>query len=75
MPVEIPSSFQAIAIAVASVLGLGLSWYLGKQVVLWLQAYRTERQKSEVEAAREQVLRDAQAAQAESDRLREIEGR
>ena len=75
MPVEIPSTFQAISIAVASILGLGLTWYLGKQVVLWLQAYRTQRQKSEVEAAREALAKANQDANKESDLLRDIEGR
>ena len=37
----------AILQIVASAAGIFLTWYVGRAVVRWLQAYRTERQKKE----------------------------
>lgn len=60
---------------IASVLGIFVTWWIGKQVTKWLQAYRTARQQSEVEDARKQSQSDNQKANEESDRLKKIDGR
>lgn len=65
----------AIFQILAGVLSLVASWYLGKFLNKWIQAYRDQRQKSEVEEARKDSQAANQAANAESDRLKQIDGR
>lgn len=60
---------------IASVLGIFATWWIGKQALRWLQAYRTARQQSEVEDARKQAQTDNQKANEESDLLKKIDGR
>lgn len=60
---------------VAAILGVFATWWIGKQVTKWLQAYRTSRQKSEAEQARKDAQATNQKANQESDRLKEIDGR
>lgn len=66
---------ESILAILASLLGVVASWYVGKKLVLWIQAYRTQRQKSEVEEARKAAQKANQKANEESDKLRETDGR
>lgn len=59
----------------AAMLGIVASWYIGKSLTKWLQAYRTQRQKSEVEDARKAAQLANEKANAEADRLKQIDGR
>lgn len=62
-------------IAIGSIVACFAAWFLGKQIVKWIQAYRNRRQSSEVEEARRKAQSANQRANEESDRLREIDGR
>lgn len=59
----------------ASVLGVFATWWIGKQLTKWIQAYRTRRQQSEIEDARKEAQEANQKANAESDKLKKIDGR
>ncbi len=61
--------------AIAVILTAFAAWFLGKQLVKWIQAYKNRRQSSEVEEARREARDQNQRANEESDRLREIDGR
>jgi hypothetical protein len=66
---------QPILEIVAAIAAIVASLFLGKEAVKWIQAYRTNRQKSEVSEAREDAQSINQAANKESDRLKAIDGR
>lgn len=51
------------------------AWYLGKQIVRWLQAYRNSRQTADTEAIKKESEELNRKANAESDKLKDIEGR
>lgn len=59
----------------ASVLGVLVTLFFGGKIATYLQAYYTARQKSEVEEARKATLEADQKANAESDALKQIDGR
>jgi hypothetical protein len=58
-----------------AIAGIVATYYLGQFITKWLQAYRTQRQKSEVEEARRIAQEANQQANEASDKLRDIEGR
>ncbi len=55
--------------------GMIAAWYLGTQAVRWLQAYRTSRQAVETEAIKKESEELNRKANADSDKLKNIEGR
>lgn len=59
----------------ASIAGLVSAYFLQKIIVKWLQAYRSQRQKSEQDQLKKQSEELARKSQEESDKLKEIEGR
>lgn len=65
----------AILQILAAIAAIVASWYLGKQAVKWIQYYRSARQKSEIEQARKDAQDANQRANAESDKLKEIDRR
>lgn len=66
---------QYILQIVASLGGILASWFVGKEIVKWLQAYRTSRQKVESTAAKKESEELNRKANADSDKLKDIEGR
>lgn len=65
----------AILQIVASVFGVLATWFVGKEAVKWLQAYRTSREKVEQDEIKRESEKLDQKANDESDRLKKIEGR
>lgn len=59
----------------ASLVGMLATWYLRKMAVKWLQAYRTSRQIVEIEAIKKESEELNRKANADSDKLKKIEGR
>lgn len=66
---------STILTILGSILGILATWYVGKNLTKWLQAWRTKQQQGEVEDARNQAKQDNQQANSESDALRKIDGR
>lgn len=60
---------------VGSIVGVVAAWILGKMAVKWLQAYRTSRQVVEIEAIKKESEELNRKANADSDKLKNIEGR
>lgn len=65
----------AIVQIVASALGVLATWFAGKAIVTWLQAYRTSRQTVEQDEIKRESEKLDQQANDDSDRLKKIEGR
>jgi transposase-like protein len=59
----------------AGLASIAAAYFINRVLKRWIQFYRNRRQQSEVGSAKEEARSDAEAAQAESDRLREIDGR
>lgn len=66
---------ESILAIVASVLGIVAMWLAKKWIVPWLQRYYTGKQIREAEQARREAQERNQREQAESDRMRDIDGR
>lgn len=75
MPLALPAMTQSIAYGVAIMLGCFGTWYLGKFIVKWLQAYRDHANTQLATDARAQAQVDSQKANAESDALKNIDAR
>jgi hypothetical protein len=69
------TSWQTLAQILAGGLTVFASWYGGKVLVKWVQAYRTQRTKEESERIKRESEELNKKANSESDRLKEIEGR
>lgn len=66
---------QAVLNLTAYGLAAFASWYVGKNLLKWIQAYRSRQQTAETARLKELSEALARKAQAESDKLKEIEGR
>lgn len=66
---------QAIANVIAYTAAAFASWYVGKNLVKWIQAYRSRQQQHETERLKKESESLAKKAQSESDKLKELEGR
>lgn len=66
---------QAVANAIAYGMAAFASWYVGKNLVKWIQAYRSKQQVAENARLKELSEGIARKAQDESDKLKELEGR
>lgn len=66
---------QPILQILAAGAGMLAAWFVGKEVVKWLQAYRNSRQTADTEAIKKETEELTRKANAESDKLKAIEGR
>lgn len=66
---------EAVLKTLAGGLAIVATYYIGKSLRKWLQAYRDQRQKSEIEGARQGSQAANQKANTESDKLKQIDGR
>lgn len=57
------------------ILGIFASWFYHKEIVQFLQAYKTDRQKSEIAQATTDAQDENQKDNQESDALKKIDGR
>lgn len=74
MPV-IPALPTSIGYAVASILGLVLTWYVGSFLVKWVQAYQNWKQTNQATQDRNTAQEGNRAANSDSDALKKIDGR
>jgi hypothetical protein len=59
----------------AGLVSIGAAYLINRVLKRWVQFYRNRRQQSEVGSAKEEARSDNEAANAESDRLGQIDGR
>lgn len=65
----------AILQIIAAVGGIFATWWIGKFINKYWQAYKNWQQTNEMESARKQSQDDSQRANSDSDALRDIDGR
>jgi hypothetical protein len=66
---------QAVLNVAAYGLAAFASWYVGKNLVKWIQAYRSKQQAAETARLKDLSEAMVRRAQEESDKLKDIEGR
>lgn len=60
---------------VASIAGIFATYWIGKKITIWLQAYRDMRQAAEELRVKQESEIMARKAQSDSDELKDIERR
>lgn len=71
----VPGTTQSVAYILASLAGIFATYWILKKLTPWYQAYKNKKTTDEIAEAKEDASSDNQKANAESDKLKEIDGR